>query len=230
MVVNRETLLRACAPSDIMRRNVVIGVDQNVNEQIWVAGTPEGIFAHGRTKSWEDFEKLKLMWNAIVVSDPNPYPTMPKKMADKYHDWYLCYFKELKGMDATQRNGQVISADRTRLIDTVATELSEARLLIREKPSELEDYIADWQNLYRTTVEKPDGQSKSTWLKKDNKESDFSFATCYMRVGLSLILGGGSFNLVGDKPDAPKSDIITVDGQGYQTVGNAVRDTLRDLE
>lgn len=192
LVVNRETILRACAPSTIPKLNVVIGVDQNANEQIWVAGTLQGIFAHGRTKSWEEFEHLKLMWNAMVVSDPNPYPTMPKMYAEKYSDWYLCYFKIQDGLSFTTWKNRVVYADRTRLLDTVANEITEAKLLFREHPYALEDYIADWGNIYRTTVEKEDGRTKSEWLKKENKNSDFSFATAYMRLGLSRMVNGGS--------------------------------------
>lgn len=192
LLVNRQTILRACAPSNIPKLNVVIGVDQNVSSQIWVAGTPQGIFAHGRTSSWEELEMLKLKYNAVVVCDPNPYPTMPKKLAEKYTDFYLCRFKEHTGLDIITIKGQNISADRTRLLDTVATEIEAGALLFRESPYALEDYIADWQNIYRTTKEEPDGKTRSVWLKKDNKESDFSFATAYMRVGLGMVNRGTS--------------------------------------
>lgn len=192
LIVNRETILRANAPSHIAKTQVAIGVDQNVNEQIWVAGTAEGIFAHGRTRSWEDFERIKLMYNAVVVSDPAPYPTMPKILAEKYHDFYLCYFKKMDGLSVLDWKDSIVYADRTRLLDIVANEITEVKLLFRESPYALEDYIADWQNLYRTTVEKEDGRMVSTWLKKDNKESDFSLATAYFRIALSRLLGGGS--------------------------------------
>lgn len=194
MIVNRGTILRATAPSLIPKVNVVIGVDQNVSEQIWVAGTPDGIFAHGRTKSWEDFEKLKLMWNALVVSDPMPYPVKPRQLASKYRDFYMCRFKQFDGMQTVQWDEvkKVVYVDRTRGMDTVANEITAATLLFREAPYALEDYIADWQNIYRTTVEKPNGKSVSEWLKKDNKESDFSLATLYFRVGLARMLGKSS--------------------------------------
>lgn len=196
LIVNRETILRACAPSTIPQLNVAMGIDQNASEQIIVAGTPQGIFYHGKVKSWEETERLKLMWNAVVVSDPAPYPTMPKKMADKYPDWYLCYFKESKGLNILEWKNQVVYADRTRLLDTVANEITNASLLFRERPYELEDYIADWSNLYRTTVEKPDGRTKSEWLKKENKESDYSLATAYFRIALSQTLGGSNSSFI----------------------------------
>ena len=231
LIVNRQTLLRANAPSNIPKLNVVMGVDQNVNQQIWVAGTPQGIFAHGKTESWEELERLKLMWNASMVIDPAPYPTMPKKLADKYSDIYLCYFKEQQGMSIVTTKGQVVYADRTRLLDTVANEITEAKLLTREAPYALEDYIGDWENLYRTTIEANDGRTKSTWLKKDNKESDYPFATAYMRIALSFILDGSGSQLVEStlyESDVPTSDEIT-DLQ-ETSLSAIVEDSLNNLE
>lgn len=221
LIVNRETILRATAPSTIPKLNVVMGVDQNVNEQIYVAATSQGVFAHGRTKSWEELEHLKLTWNATMVLDPAPYPTMPKKLADKYNDVYLCYFKEQNGLSIVTTKGQIVYADRTRLLDTVANEITSASLMFREAPYALEDYIADWQNLYRTTVEEPDGRSKSKWLKKDNKESDFSLATAYMRIALSFKLGEGLSTFI--EPDETRQGVIT------DTVGNNDESVLSEL-
>lgn len=230
MVVNRETILRACAPSDIPKLNVAIGVDQNVSEQIWVAATPQGVFAHGKAKSWEEIEHLKLMWNAIVVCDPNPYSTMPKKMAKKYSDWYMCYFKKMDGMDILQWKDSVVYADRTRLLDTVATEIAEARLLFREHPYALEDYIKDWSNIYRTTVEKDDGRMISEWLKKEGQLSDFSFATAYCRIGLGRMMGGNSMLIEPSirSSEAPITDTSN-DGSLQTTLDRAVEDTFREM-
>lgn len=231
LIVNRETILRACAPSNIVKTKVAIGVDQNVNEQIWVAGTPEGIFAHGRTKSWEELERLKLMFDAIVVCDPMPYQTMPKILSEKYNDFYMCRFKNMDGLSVVDWKGQVVYADRTRLLDIVANEITEIKLLFRESPYALEDYIADWQNLYRTTVEKDDGRMISTWLKKDNKESDFSFATAYFRVALSQLLGSGSM-LVSPSPikNTKITDTISAGGNLQSTLGESIEETFAQMD
>lgn len=236
MIVNRETILRANAPSIIPKLNVALGVDQNVNEQIWVAATPQGVFAHGRTKSWEELEQLKLMWNAIVVCDPNPYSTKPKQLAAKYNDFYLCYFKEQKDMSLlTWKHGEsIVYADRTRLLDTVANEITEARLLFREHPMQLEDYIADWANIYRTTEELPDGRVKSVWMKKENKESDFSFATAYMRIALSRIVEGGDSMVLEPQLPTPNNVTYTATMQNGKTAietdfGSVVEDTFNEM-
>lgn len=231
LIVNRETILRACAPSIIPKVGVSIGVDQNVNEQIWVAMTSQGVFAHGKAQSWEEIERLKLMWNAVMVVDPQPYQTMPKKLAEKYNNFYLCRFKEIHTLNILDWKGKTVWADRTKLLDTVANEITNAALMFRERPSELEDYIADWQNIYRTTEEKDDGKIKSVWKKKENKESDFSFATAYARVGLSRVLGrtGGVLEPELEK-DTKVTDAILEDGRTRSTLTDMVRETFEDME
>lgn len=237
LIVNRETILRACAPSIIPKLHVAMGVDQKAAEQEWVAATPQGVFAHGRTKSWEEIEQLKLMWNAIVVADPNPYSIKPKQLAAKYNDFYLCYFKDMKDQSLLQwkYDQSVVYADRTRLLDTVANEITEARLLFREHPMQLEDYIADWQNIYRTTEELPDGRIKSVWMKKENKESDFSFATAYMRIALSRIVEGGESTVLEPQLPIPDNVTYTATMHNGQTAvetdfGSIVEDTFNEME
>jgi hypothetical protein len=230
MRVNRESILRACAPSAISRINVVIGVDQNVSEQIYVMMTPQGVFAHGKAKSWEEIEHLKLMYDAVVVCDPNPYSTMPKIMARKYSNWYMCYFKAMDGMEIVQWKDSVVYADRTRLLDLVATEIAEAKLLFREAPYALEDYIKDWSNIYRTTVEKEDGRIKSEWLKKEGQLSDYSFATAYARIGLSRVMGGVSqlIEPTINSSQAPMTDTATELGV-RTTLNKAVEETFERM-
>lgn len=226
LVVNRATILRACSPATIPKLNVAMGVDQKAGELEWVAGTTQGIFAHGKASSWEEIETLKLTWDATMVVDPAPYPTMPKKLAEKYTDFYLCYFKETTGLQIVDFNGQIVYADRTRLLDTVANEITDAKLLFRENPSALEDYIADWQNIYRTTVESPDGRTKSTWLKKDNKESDYPFATAYFRIALSTLIGTQSFMV---EPQTTRDTPQSFDA-GEDSLSEVIENTLSSME
>lgn len=235
MRVDRATILRACVPSTIAHTGVAMGVDQKASDLQWVAGTPQGIFAYGHAKSWEEIEDLKLMWQAVLVMDAAPYPTGPKKLAEKYPDAYMCYFpnRVFQGINAVEwKDNSVVQADRTRLLDIVAAEISEAKLIFRMRPYELEEYIADWQNIYRTTTEEPDGRTKSEWLKKDNKESDFSFATAYMRIALSRVLAsGGMGKLI--EPDADYQPIVTdtMTKEGVQTTLNkSVEDAFADMD
>lgn len=233
MVVNREAILRATAPSNIARVNVAIGVDQDAGGCYYVAMTPEGVFDHGYVDSWEKIEHMKLMYNAVVVSDPNPYPTMPKRMAEKYKDWYMCYFKEMKGVDTIEFKGSVVYADRTRVIDIVAGEIISAKLLFRQKVNELEaTMIKHWSNLYRTTEEKEDGRVRSIWIKKEDRQSDYPFALTYARIGLSKVMGSGS-TLV--EPDYSEEGITTIhtaqkDGIITTDMSSIVKETMAQFD
>lgn len=231
LIVNREVILRACVPSIIPRIGVAMGVDQKASEMQWVAGTARGIFAYGRCKSWEEIEHLKLMWNATVAADGRPYMTGPKQMADKYSDFYVALGKPIATLDTLEWKGSTVYYDRVKLLDIVAKEISEAKLLFRMRPSELEEYIADWGNIYRTTVEEPDGRIKSDWMKIENKESDFSFATAYFRIALSRLLGSGSMDMI--EPEGQSTAQITdeVREEGvYTTVNEAVKETMEMME
>ncbi len=235
LVVNRETILRACAPSSIQPINVAMGVDQKASELHVVAMTPQGVFSHRKVRSWEEVEHLMLTWQATCVVDAMPYPTMPKKLAEKYSDrFYMCYFKDSKTMDILNWKKNIVFADRTRLLDTLASEIADAKLLFRERPSELEDYIAEWQNLYRTTVENSDGRTKSTWLKRENRESDFPFATAYARIAMSRILstGGGSLVEPAFSGGMGMDTVIGAGsaGGGARGLGSMVEDTFAGME
>lgn len=214
MIVDRDAILRACAPSNIPRLQVAMGVDQDAGGQYYVLMTPQGIFDHGYVDSWDKIEHIKLMYKAIVVSDPNPYGAIPKQMANKYSDWYNCYFKNLDGMSAIQwkEAEQVVYADRTRVIDIRANEIVNGRLLYREHPYKLEDVIKHWNNLYRTTEEKEDGKIKSVWIKKEERQSDYPFAEVYARIALTKLLGGGS-DLV-EPQSEPESKVTNLTAAG----------------
>lgn len=220
MIVDRAAILRTCAPSHIQRTQVAIGVDQDAGGQYYVAMTPQGIFDHGYVDSWDKIEHLKLMYNAIVVCDPNPYQAMPKQLAAKYSDWYLCYFKQLDGLSSIQwkEKEQIVYADRTRIIDIRANEIVHARMLYRERPHQLEDIIAHWNNLYRTTEEKEDGRTRSIWVKKDDKQSDYPFAEVYARIGLSQLLGGEATLVEGSSSFEPKTTNITANSNDKLTI------------
>lgn len=231
MIVNRETILRATSPSIIAKTGVAMGVDQDAGGQYYVLMTGQGVFAHGYAKSWEEIEHLKLMYNATLVIDPNPYSTHPKMLAKKYRDVYICYFKEMKGMDIVEWKGSTVYADRTRILDLVANEITQATLLFREHPYQLEDVIAHWNNIYRTTEEREDGRIKSVWLKKDNKQSDYPFAMLYARLALSRGLGGNS-NFIEPRTDntTPITDIATTDGQIQTDMKRILQDTYNDMQ
>lgn len=233
MIVDRAAILRATAPSNIAKSQVAIGVDQDAGGQYYVAMTPQGIFDHGYVDAWEKIEHLKLMYNAVVVCDPNPYQAMPKQMAAKYSDWYLCYFKNIDGLSAIQwkEKEQIVYADRTRIIDIRANEIVNARMLYREHVHKLEDVITHWGNLYRTTEEKEDGHIRSIWVKKEDRQSDYPFAEVYARIALSQILGGNSEFIEPTSPTETKTTNLSSSGNAINVDFTSVlQDTYAEMD
>lgn len=235
MIVNREAIIRATAPSNINRTQVAMGIDQDAGGQYYVLMTSQGIFEHGYVDAWEKIEHIKLMYNAVVVCDPNPYPTMPKQLAGKYNDFYLCYFKNLDGLQSIQWKAkeQVVYADRTRVIDIRANEIVNAKLLYRERVHELEDVMNHWSNIYRTTEEKEDGRIKSVWMKKEGRQSDYPFAEVYARIALTKLMGMGDSEFIepDQDSDVPTTNIIAKDNTTLNIdLSKAVNEAYEDME
>jgi len=235
--VDRDKILRATMPSSIEKREVAMGVDNGV-VKTYVIGTADGIFAHGQTESWDEIEKLKLMYNATMVIDPNPYPTIPKQLVDKYKgSVFICYFKrDTKNFNiatwGTGLNASVVYADRTKIIDLIAQEITDCKVLFREHTSTLEDVIAHWNNLYRTTVDESDGRSVSTWLKKDGKMSDYPFAHVYYRLALSRLLGkGGTASFAEPSSMRDKASLIKeVNGRQVVDMSSSIAQAFEDAQ
>lgn len=236
LIVNRQTILSATSPGTIQKTQVAMGVDQGV-KKTWVLGTAEGIFAHGITESWEEIEHLKMMYNAILVMDAMPYQTDPKRLVAKYKgSAFMTYFKPMNGMDIIQWEGGahpgVVYADRTRIFDATAQEIGDAKIVFREHPNQLEDYIGHWENLYRTTEEKLDGKIKTTWMKKDNKVVDYPFATVYWRMALSKVMGGQGMGTFVE-PDNPKegkpAELVDENGQLLHNLNQQIEEAFENV-
>lgn len=231
LVIDRKAILRACSPSAITRTNCALGVDNGV-VKTWVLGTPAGIFAHGRTESWEEIERLILMYRPVTVIDPNPYPITPQALVDKYKGQvFICYFKESKDANIVdwgiKNKFGVVYADRTKSLDVVANEIISQDILFRETPYALEDYIEQWGNIYRATVEEEDGRSVSKWLKKEGKLNDYALATVYWRLALSRIVGSfGDSKMVEPPSHAKQKADVIVDGRLVTDLGQRIQDAL----
>lgn len=193
LIVNRETILRSTKPLIIPKTNVAIGVDNGVTKH-WVAATPQGVFAYGKTNDWKDIEKLHLMYNAVMVIDAMPDFTIPKRLVEKYKGKiFINYYKQDTKNLGTVRWGEkkdfgVVYSDRTKIMDMVATEITEQKILFRQKPHEMNDYISHWENTFRTLEVDDKGAEKGDWVSQG--PDHLAHATIYMRVALSRILGG----------------------------------------
>lgn len=220
LIVSRETILAACEPKNIPKLQVAIGVDVGHTKH-WVAGTPDGVFATGSTTSWEEIEKLFLMYNATMVIDAMPDFTIPKQLMEKYKGRvFVCYYKQdTQNAGAIRfKTGQdygVVHADRTKIFDLVATEINEKRMKFRMNPNELEEYITHWGNTHRITETDPKGFERGVWTKDPSKPEHLAHATIYMRMALSRQLGRGMGMDFAEPSSGPKkSSAQLVDSSG----------------
>lgn len=220
LIVSRETILKACEPKLVPKLQVAIGVDVG-HVKHWVAGTQDGIFDMGKTESWEEIEKIFLMYNAIMVIDAMPDFTIPKQLMERYKGRvFICYYKQ-----DTQNAGAVrfkegkdygvVHADRTKIFDLVATEINNRTIKYRQQPGMLEEYIRHWGNTFRTTEIDSKGFERGVWTKDPSKPEHFAHAHIYQRIALSRQLGRG-FGMGYAEPQAirqKKTDLITPEGQ-----------------
>jgi hypothetical protein len=233
LIVNRDTILKACTPSLIPKINVAIGVDNGIVKH-WVAATPQGVFDYGKTESWDDIEKLLLMYNAVMVIDANPYPNTPKQLVEKYKGRVFInyYQRDTKNLGIVRfgenREYGIVKSDRTKLLDLVAGEITEGRMLFRQSPNQLEEYIAHWGNIYRTVEIDANGTERGVWVTQENRPDHFAHAHCYMRIALSRQLGGtmGTEFVEPLTKDNPKADYVDSTGQLHTNFSDKVKQAL----
>lgn len=208
LVVDRSSIIRANAPGRIQKVNVCMGVDNGITKH-WVLGTPQGVFAYGKTDSWEDIEALIRLYNAHAVIDANPYPNVPKKLTEAYRGRvYINYYvQDTKNLGIIRWSDKddmgVVRSDRTKLLDLVAGEINSGGITFTQAPNELEDMIYHWSNMYRTVETTDKGIERGVWLTKENKPDHWAHALAYWRIALekATIISGG----VRPHPPTPKS-------------------------
>jgi len=194
--VSRQTILNCIVPTTNARTGVVIGVDNGVTKTV-VIGNVHGIFKVYETESWEDIESDLLRYNATMVIDANPYPVMPKKLAQKYPGRvFVHYFvQEQKDLQvikwgSSDKRGVVIS-DRTKIIDMMVSELTQQEVLFNLTITDLEQYIYDWGQIYRTVETSAQGIQKAVWRTIEGRRDHFVFATIYWRIALEKMFAAG---------------------------------------
>jgi len=223
LVVDRETILRATTPGEVAMTDVVIGVDNGVTKH-YVIGTPSGIVYYGKTDSWEEIEGLLNLHNAIMVIDANPYPNVPRQLARKYRGRVFMnhYIPDTKNLGTVQwgdgKNYGMVKADRTRVIDLVASEINSGIQMFMMNPSDMEGYISHWTSMYRSNETNNAGITKGAWITKENKPDHWAHATVYFRIGLEKVMKGRSGGVRPVAPSAPlKGVLVNHDRQTIET-------------
>ncbi len=201
LVVDRSTILRATTPMQVEKTNIVMGIDNGVLKH-WVMGTPNAIFAYGKTESWEEIETMIRMYNATVVIDANPYPNIPTQLMEKYRGQvFINYYIQDSKQLGTIRWGEgdqygKVNSDRTQIIDKVATEINTATIRFAMGHYQMDDMILHWSNMYRTVDKNDKGVEKGIWLTGHQKPDHYAHACVYYRIARekAIIPQGGGVN------------------------------------
>lgn len=190
--VTRESIIKCLAPGYNPQTNVAIGVDNGV-VKTYVIGNRYGIFRIGTTEDWEEIERLRNHFGAIMVIDANPYPTVPQKLAAKYPGRIFIHYyqSDKKTLDIIRWDNMVVKSDRTKIIDFVVSEINSRDVSFNQTEHDLEEYITHWKNLYRIISETPQGIRKPSWETIEGRPDHFAHATVYWRVALEQTLGQG---------------------------------------
>ena len=215
--VSREAILKCLSPGFNPRTGVAIGVDNGV-EKHYVIGNRHGIFEVGKTKDWEDIERMRSRYGAIMVIDALPYPNTPSQLATKYPGKvFLHYFQQdKKNLGIIRWENKVVKSDRTKMIDAVVAEINSQDITYNLTQTQLEDYIHHWEQIYRVIEKTPMGTMKPKWSTIEGRDDHYVFAHLLFRMALEKTM---SFGGIVRSPSPQSSEVGHPIVSENQTVG-----------
>jgi len=188
--VSRKTITDCLAPGTNPMTDVAMGVDNGVMKTV-VIGNAYGIFKIYETENWEDVKNDILRYNAYCVIDALPYPRTPIKLAQEIkRKVFVHYFdtSEKKKIDIIEwgedKNRHVVKSERTKIIDMVVGEFKDKDIIFNLTLTDLELYISDWGQVYRSIERNPQGIDKAKWLTIDGRRDHYCFATILWRIAM----------------------------------------------
>lgn len=204
------------------QENVVIGVDVGLTKH-FVVGNGEGIFYYGKTKDWEDIERLMARFpRSVAVFDAMPDLTEPRKLKEKYPGRvFLCHYArdrktyQMIKWGEGKEYGNVV-ADRNRVLQLIIDEFTNKRIPLKGNQDEWMEYYSHWDTMYRVNEwEEAERQGKKNYVyhypyrwESSTGEDHFCHATLYFRVGLDKFSRGGGKTFEGGKLEFPTDEGI----------------------
>jgi hypothetical protein len=194
VVVRRKDIVDCLKPGYNPRNNVAIGVDNGVTKH-YVIGNRLGIFRVGKTKDWQEIENLRNFYKAHMVIDALPYPTMPRQLVEKYQGKVYIHFyrQDQKGIGVVKwdTEGYVAQSDRTKMIDSVVSDIHSQDILFNMTLADLDEYITHWENMYRVVEETSQGIMRPGWKTIEGRPDHYAHATVYWRIALEQTMSQG---------------------------------------
>jgi hypothetical protein len=190
--VTREAIIKCLSPGFNPRTAVAIGVDNGI-EKHYVIGNRHGIFEMGKTRDWEEIERLRNRYGAIMVIDALPYPNTPTQLAEKYPGKvFINFFQaDKKNMGVIRWDNRVVKSDRTKIIDAVVAEINSGDVTFNLTQTQMEDYIHHWEQVFRVIEKTPMGTMKPRWQTIEGRADHFVFAHLLQRIALEKTMSFG---------------------------------------
>lgn len=253
-VVDAQTITNNIVLDDPswVRGKVALGVD-NGDIKHWVLMNEKGVFAYGKTKSWDDIEALIKKYDPWTVIDLNPYPTKPRELARKYRkvkcSFYVDNDKTLNLFEFGVNKGvNMVYPSRDRFFDWLVEYISEGSLPFLRSKAYWEEYTTHWETMYKakligqkkaeeaSTMAQALGQVRTSWLSSTGLDH-YCHATLYAAIGYIRLLGGQAQVLKGGSSKEKlaaisrelggvKKAVITNEA-GQQIINRSVPDLVR---
>jgi len=236
--VDRSIIENAIIVKNNSKLRNALGVDVGYKALHYVLGNHEGIYKVGILSGehmWKDLEMLMNKFNPICVIDANPDPYPRRKLIPKYKNkMFACFYKHNVDKNSLiqwgdQKGGKLghVYTDRNQAISDIMYNLidKKIRFTIEGKSpqvyldTELDEYIKNWENLYRITAEDRYGIPFTEW--KTSGPDHFVHATVYFKMALSRVQRaedgaykpfGAAITILDDKIPADKIPVL---GESY---------------
>lgn len=227
LLIDREAITAIISPGTTELFDVCMGVDNGIVKH-YVIGTPKGIIKYGSTESWDEIENLFLTYGCkAMVIDANPYPTVPKRLVEKYKgkvfvNFYIADQRDIGVVRWMEKEKYgIVHSDRTKIIDHVVGEIHDHAFSIFLNQGEVEDLIYHCTSIYRTVETDTHGVPRAKWITKGGKPDHWAHAMVYWRIALLKTLGTGS---------AVVTPHLLEEKKGYIVEDDKLKDFHIDLE
>jgi hypothetical protein len=210
----------------------VMGIDQGKVKH-YVIGNEKGIFAKGKTDSWDELQFLWRKYDAFVISDALPSQYEPKKFAQEMEGrFYRAFYKpesdqaEIAKFIPAEDGDHRVLIRRHEAFDEVVDRIVTGRFPMQLNINDLDEFIEHWEAMVRLVHEDAQGNQRFEWTHTD--ADHYAHASLYFYVGLGRAYTGDTYT--SDKPrQKPKESTHRVSSIDMAGGGSLPPDAVRRL-
>lgn len=212
-------------------QNNVIGVDQG-KIKWWVAGNEQGIFACGKTESWDDIERLMKKYDATVVTDGLPEQQKPKELARKYKGkvwraFYKPHADQSELVKFVPEQDYMVLIRRNEQFDEIVDKIMTNRFPLQMNLNDVPEFVDHWTSMVRLVQEDKEGNQRFEWIETD--ADHFAHATLYQQVALHKARAGHVVSVKRPKQRDDKLPIV-VSSEGGALSEDIIKSFTRNIK